>query len=299
LIETGLGGRFDATNVFGTPALTIISPISMDHMSWLGDSIEKIAFEKAGILKPGVRAIIGPQEESAHSVIAARGRELASPLVTHGNDWTFSKNSEGFVLEDGKNSQDLPPPSLAGDHQIINAATAVVAACRLNELNIPIDAIRKGIQTAFWPGRLQKLKGALANRLPDGWSLWLDGGHNVAAAEGLAAASAKWDDQPLHLVFGFLNNRDPTAFLTPLAKQVSTLQAIQIPDEEASLTAEDAARAALEAGVPAQAAKNFVEAIDLIVSDSATPGRILICGSLYLAGAVLAYEEAPPEDGAL
>lgn len=292
LIETGLGGRFDSTNIFEKPALTIITPVSMDHMSWLGNTIADIAFEKAGILKSGVPAVIGPQLPDAHAVIAKCAREVGANIITHGKDWNFEECSDGFLLKLSNLEIALPRPSLAGNHQTMNAATAAIAAKVIPGLSISNDAIINGLQRTTWPGRLQKLTGPLAARLPEGWSLWLDGGHNTAAAKALANAAASWKDQPLHLVFGFLNSRDPKAFLKPLVDYAKTLQALSIPGEEASLTAASIAEAARAVGIAATEANDFVAAINRIVVSSDMPGRILICGSLYLAGVILAYEEA-------
>ena len=298
LIETGLGGRFDSTNIFEEPALTIITPVSMDHMAWLGETIADIAFEKAGILKSGVTGVIGPQLPDAHSVIAKRAKEVGANNVTHGKDWDVRDYGDGFLLKINDLEIALPRPSLAGSHQTINAATAALAARLVPELSISNAAIIQGLQRTTWPGRLQKLTGHLAARLPEGWSLWLDGGHNTAAANALAGAASRWQDQPLHLIFGFLNSRDPRAFLKPLADYAKTLQAVAIPGEEFSLTTASITKAARESGIVASEATDFITAIDKIALSSDEPGRILICGSLYLAGAVLAYEEAPPKDGA-
>jgi dihydrofolate synthase/folylpolyglutamate synthase len=298
LIETGLGGRFDSTNIFEKPALTIITPVSMDHTAWLGHTIADIAFEKAGILKSGVTGVIGPQQPDAHAVIAKRAKEVGAKIITHGKDWDFYDSDDGFLLKMSDLEITLPRPSLAGNHQTINAATAAITARVLPDISISNAAIIKGIQRTTWPGRLQKLTGRLATHLPKGWSLWLDGGHNTAAANTLATTALGWKDQPLHIIFGFLNSRDPKAFLQPLADFTKTLQAVAIPGEEASLTSASAAKAAREVGIVATEATDFIAAIDRIILSSDTPGRILICGSLYLAGAVLAYEEAPQKDGA-
>lgn len=298
LIETGLGGRFDSTNIFEEPALTIITPVSMDHMDWLGHTIADIAFEKAGILKTGVPSVIGPQLPDAHAVIAKCAKEVGANIITHGKDWDFCNSGDGFLLNIGDLEIPLPRPSLPGNHQTINAATAAMAARVVPDLSISNAAIIKGLQHTTWPGRLQKLTGPLAARLPEGWSVWLDGGHNTAAANALATSASEWKDQPLHLIFGFLNSRDPRAFLKPLANHAKTLQAVAIPGEETSLTPAGIAKAAREIGIVATEETDFVAAIDRIILSSDTPGRILICGSLYLAGAVLAYEEAPSKDGA-
>ena len=298
LIETGLGGRFDSTNVFEKPALTIISPVSMDHMSWLGNTLAEIAFEKAGILKPNVAAVIGPQQAEAGNVIKIRATEIGTMTLTHGKDWSFFSDTDGCSMSIDNRKITLPRPALTGEHQITNAVTAAIAAKQLTQLNLSDDAIRSGIQNARWPGRLQQLDGALANLMPTGWSLWLDGGHNAAASEALAAVAKHWDNQPLHLVFGFLNSRDPVDFLSPLAEHIDTLQAVAIPGEEASLSATETAAASKQLGIITETADGFVEALHRIIEQAGKPGRILICGSLYLAGAVLAYEEAPPKGGA-
>ena len=298
LIETGLGGRFDSTNIFEKPALTIITPVSMDHMAWLGHTIADIAFEKAGILKSGVTGVIGPQLPDAHAVIAERAKEVGANIITHGKDWDFQNCGDGFLLKMNDLEITLPRPSLVGSHQTINAATAALAARLVPELSISNAAIIKGLKRTTWPGRLQKLTGRLASRLPKGWSLWLDGGHNTAAANALATVASRWQDQPLHIIFGFLDSRDPRAFLKPLADYAKTLQAIAVPGEESSLTTASITKAARESGIVATEATDFITAIDKIALSSDKTGRILICGSLYLAGAVLAYEEAPPKDGA-
>jgi len=292
LIETGLGGRFDATNVFARPALTAITPVSMDHMRFLGDTLAAIAFEKAGILKPGVSGVIGPQQDAARAVIEARAAEIAAPLCIHGRDWRAAPIAHGFRLEDGAAALDLPPPSLPGRHQIDNAATAAICARRLD---IADAAIATGITRAVWPARLQRLdRGPLGARLGPGWELWLDGGHNPAAAEALADVLAGWADRPLYLVFGAGDRRDPVAFLAPLAPHVAALRAVAIPGEESSLSADAACRAAREAGIPAAAAESVGAALEEIAALEPAGGRVLICGSLYLAGAVLAQNETPP-----
>jgi dihydrofolate synthase/folylpolyglutamate synthase len=303
LIETGLGGRFDATNVFTKPALTIITPVSMDHMSWLGDTLDQIAFEKAGILKTGVPSVIGPQMPNGLAVIERRAAEIDSPLLVSGRDWQVRTISTGFLVEDGEDVTSFPHPALSGPHQRVNAATAVIAARRLPALQLDPDAIAKGLATASWPGRMQDLTATeLGARLPPGWSLSLDGGHNVAAAEALVTIARDGGDKPLHLVFGALSSRDPTEFLKPLAPYVAGFQAVAIPGEETTLSAEDCCAAAHIVGIKADIASSVTGALDAIAGSSTDgkPGRVLICGSLYLAGAVLAdiEKQAPPKGGA-
>lgn len=302
LIETGLGGRFDATNVFARPALTIITPVSMDHMSWLGGTLEQIAFEKAGILKPGVTSVIGPQMPNGLKVIERRAAEIDSPLLVSGRDWRVQAISTGFRVEDGEDITSFPRPALSGPHQYINAATAIVAARQLAALQLDPEAIANGLTTAIWPGRMEDLTATtLGARLPTGWSLTLDGGHNVAAAEALVAI-ARDSGTPPHLVFGALSSRDPTEFLKPLAPYVAGLQAVAIPGEETTLSAEDCCAAARIVGIKADIAGSIPGALDAIAASATDgkPGRVLICGSLYLAGAVLAdiEKKAPPKGGA-
>lgn len=298
LIETGLGGRFDATNVFDRPALTAITPVSMDHLSFLGDTLKAIAFEKAGILKNDTPAIIAPQHAVASRVIRDRADEVSAPLWCFGRDWQADTTSDGIVLRDGEETILLPPPSLLGPHQTVNAGLAAICARRLPDLPISADALAEGLRTAIWPGRLQRLdSGPLAAHLKPGWELWLDGGHNAAAADMLAQVASTWNDKPLHLIFGALAARDPTDFLAPLAPHARHLYGVAIPGEETTLEAAAAVSAARSAGLAASEAASVSDALMAIAQASDGPGRILICGSLYLAGAVLAQNETPPKGG--
>ena len=269
LIEVGLGGRFDATNVIAHPGLTAITPVAMDHMHYLGDTLAKIAFEKAGILKPGVPAVIGRQEPEALAVIEARAAELAAPLTIAGREfgpWTGAA------------------PSLAGAHQRDNAAQA--AACA-RALGIPESAIAAGVATASWPGRFQRLTaGKLAGRLAPGWELWLDGGHNPGAARAIAAMLAEWRDRPVHLVYGMLNTRAPADFLAPLAPFVAGIGTVTIPGEANAIPANDLAEAATKLGITAAPHLSLAAALDAVPRHGT--GRVLVCGSLYLVGAALA-----------
>ncbi len=295
LIETGLGGRFDATNVFDRPALTAITPVSMDHLSFLGDTLEAIAFEKAGILKIDTPAIIAPQDTITTRVIQDRAVQMGAPLWCFGTDWRADITPDGIELRDGDETLSLPPPSLVGPHQTVNAGLAAICARRLPNLPVSVDALAQGLRTAIWPGRLQRLdNGALAAHLKPGWELWLDGGHNAAAAAMLAQMASTWNDKPLHLVFGALAARDPAEFLAPLARHATHLRGIAIPGEETTLGADAAVSAARSVGIPAAAAGSVTDALTAIAQAATVPGRILICGSLYLAGAVLAQNETPP-----
>ncbi len=298
LLETGLGGRLDATNVIARPRLTVITPISIDHVHYLGEGLAGIAGEKAGILKPGVSAVVGRQPEAARAVVEARAAEVGSPLSLHGRDWSCVPHDAGFIYRDAAGELSLPRPALAGAHQVENAAMAVACARQLGEWSLDEAAIRRGLEGARWPGRLQRLtRGPLADLLAGaagreekgpGWEVWLDGGHNAAAGEALAEVLAGWSDRPVHLIYGMLNTKAARDFLRPLAPHAASLHAVAIPGEAASLSAETAAAEARESGFAALPAAGVQEALEAILAAAETPGRVLICGSLYLSGRVLA-----------
>jgi dihydrofolate synthase/folylpolyglutamate synthase len=287
LMETGLGGRLDATNVIARPKLTALSPISLDHQGFLGDHLEQIAFEKAGILKPGVPCVVGPQPAQALAVIEARAAEVGAPLRRHGRDWMARAVDDRLLVAVGDEELELPLPALPGCHQIDNAGLAVACALELGELAPDLPAIARGLLEASWPARLQRLSsGPLARLLPEGAELRLDGGHNPAAAEALAASMSQGRD-PLHLVVGMLSSKDLCGFLAPLAPMASTLRAVPVPDEAASRDPQEIAGAALQLGIPAVVAADVASAIGQIAAEESAPYQILICGSLYLAGHVL------------
>ncbi|MGH7053259.1 MAG: bifunctional folylpolyglutamate synthase/dihydrofolate synthase [Stellaceae bacterium] len=287
LLEVGLGGRLDATNLVRRPAATAITPISLDHQAFLGDTIAVIAGEKAGILKPGVPAVLAPQTPEAQTVLEARARAVGAPLYRWGEEWR-SFPSDGGMRYEGKSWQlDLPRPSLFGAHQIVNAGTAIACLEHLDALPVSAEAIAAGLRQIEWPARLQRLtRGPLIAMMP-GWELWLDGGHNPGCGEVLAAVAADWHDRPLHLVVGMLNTKDAAGFLRPLSPYVRDLRAVTIPGEDNALPAEAIAAAAHEAGIPAQTAPSLAAAFAEIAATS-KEGRVLICGSLHLAGVVLA-----------
>ncbi len=288
LLEVGLGGRLDATNVVERPLATAITPVSFDHMQYLGDTLEAIAGEKAGILKPGVPAVVAPQPPAALAAIERRAAEVGAPLSLLQRGWRWQRSAEGFTLEGPEGRSDWPRQSLRGAHQIDNAATALVLADRLGGLAPSGAAKRRGLVEAVWPARLQRLtRGPLAEALPDGWELWLDGGHNAAAGEALAAALAEWGDRPLHLVYGMLNTKAAEGFLRPLAPHAADLRGVAIPGEPATLSAEEATVHARACGIAAEPADSVAEALAAIRAAGGPPARILICGSLYLAGHVL------------
>ncbi|MSO54934.1 MAG: bifunctional folylpolyglutamate synthase/dihydrofolate synthase [Rhodospirillales bacterium] len=289
ILETGLGGRLDATNVIARPAATVITPISFDHEHYLGTTLAAIAGEKAGIIKPDVVCLSAQQLPEAATVIAARAKSQNAPLRVIGADIGVQPTADGFVLETAGQRISLPLPGLIGGHQIGNAALAAATVAALPQFAIDEVAMARGLREAQWPARLQRLQqGPLAQSLPAGWELWLDGGHNPAAGEVIAAHAGKaWTDRPLSLIVGMLNTKDRAGFLRPLAARAERLEAVAIPGEKNSLPAEDVAATAQGLGLKARVASSIAAALTAIVRDAPTPGRILICGSLYLAGTVL------------
>jgi len=289
LLETGLGGRLDATNVVACPALTALTPISIDHVNFLGDSLDRIAAEKAGILKAGVSCVVAAQDAVAKEVIMSRAEALSVPLITDGEGWEFTADDAGLRIDTGRRTLHLPAPGLTGAHQAANAAQAVTIMDQLKAPLIGEEVLAEGLTTVDWPARLQRLDdGDLAAQLPDGWELWLDGGHNAAAGSVLANQAAAWNDQPLYLIAGILNSKDPTEFLTPLAAQVACLTTVPIPGEAASVEPAALAQLASDLGFTVTAKSSVAAAISALTQNSVGPARILICGSLYLAGHVLA-----------
>ena len=287
LLEVGLGGRLDATNVVEQPAASVITPISMDHMQYLGDTLEAIAFEKAGVMKTGSPVAIAPQDPRALAVLERRAAEVRAVVSRAGREWDYAVEGEALRFQ----GRSYPLPCLAGPHQAANAATALATALLLAtgrpELGLDEKAMGAGLTRAVWPARLQLLaQGPLRDLLPTGWELWLDGGHNAAAGEALAAQARLWQaagGRPLHVVFGMLNTKAAEDFIAPLLPLAASVQAVSIPGEPNSLTAEEAA--ARGPGIVPRG--SLAEALAAI-PQAGPPARVLICGSLYLAGRVLA-----------
>ena len=283
LLEVGLGGRLDATNVVARPRLTAITPVSIDHREFLGDTLPEIAGEKAGILKRAVPCVVGRQEEAALAVIEARASRVGAPLIARGQHWHAYQERGRLVFQDERGLLDLPLPALQGPHQVENAGTALAA---LRALGAPEAACEAAVTKAEWPARLQRItRGPLAEAAGRA-ELWLDGGHNPAAGQALADALAAMPRRPTHLVCGMLRTKDAEGFLRPLAPLVDALSAVAIPDEDATLAAADTAAAARAAGIEARAAQGAREAVAAIAG-AEPAARILICGSLHLAGRVL------------
>ncbi len=283
LMEVGLGGRVDATNVFERPEITVITPISIDHEQFLGNTLAKIATEKAGIIKRGVPCVVGPQPEEAMDVIEATAARLGAPLIAFGQHWHVYEEAGRLVYQDERGLLDLPLPALMGEHQIQNAGAAIAV---LRALGADEAACEAATANAEWPARMQRLKsGPLVEAAGDA-ELWLDGGHNAAAGIALADVLAKLPMRPTHLICGMLNTKDVTGYMRPLAGQVAGLTAISIPDEQNTLSAEDTEAAARSVGIEATSAENALAALTAIIAQE-PDARVLICGSLYLAGAIL------------
>ncbi len=295
LLEVGLGGRLDATNVIDAPLATVITAVSIDHEKFLGDTVTAIAHEKAGILKRGRPAIIGPQGEAALEEIERSAARARAELFIANRDWTAYRESGRLVYQDEDGLVDLPAPRLPGRHQFTNAGTAV-ATLRRAGLALPREAFERGLGTVEWPARLQSLtSGALVQRVPDA-EIWLDGGHNPAAGVVIAEAMAdleERDPKPLVLIAGMLTTKDPAGFFAPFAGLARRAITVPIPGSDAGRAPGELARIAGNAGVSAESADSVSAALDRLSGDERR-GRILICGSLYLAGAVLAENGTPP-----
>lgn len=292
LLETGLGGRLDATNVVPEPKMTVITSISLDHQEFLGDSLAKIATEKAGILRPGVPCVVAPQPEEAMRAIEQVADRVGAPLYRADAEWRFWPEHGGLAVEHAQGMMDLPAPRLLGRHQLQNAA---IAAMALRLLGFEEPEIRKGLAKAEWPARLQRLRSGTLPEIAPEAEIWLDGGHNPGAAEVVAEQMASFEESasaPLFLIFGMIRSKDPAAYLRAFKGLARRVFAVPIPGEPAALAPETLAAAAISVGLPAQTAGSVESAVRSIATDwrrlGATPSpRILICGSLYLAGRVL------------
>jgi len=288
ILETGLGGRLDATNVVETPAMTVITTISLDHQQYLGETLGEIAGEKAGILKRGAPCLVGPQTDEAMDAIERRADALGAELITYGRDWQSWEEHGRLIFQDNGGLMDLGPPALAGRHQYLNAGVAIAA---LKRLGCDDEACAAGPALAQWPGRLQRLRGGmLADCAPEGADIILDGGHNEAAGKALAdylATATELSGHPVYLVCGMLKTKNAADFFAPFDGVARRVYTVPIPDAEASFSADELANLARSAGLYAEACQNVADAV-YAIGASAEPGaRIVICGSLYLVGATL------------
>jgi dihydrofolate synthase / folylpolyglutamate synthase len=299
LLEVGLGGRLDATNVVDHPLATVITPVSFDHAEHLGDTIGKIAAEKAGILKIGAAAIVAAQPREALAAIERHAARIKVPIRVAGEDWTATEERGRLVYQDDAGLLDLPAPKLYGRHQFENAGVAIAALRAVGELKLPATAFETGIATAEWPARMQRLsQGSLAALAPIGGELWLDGGHNADGGRAIANALADLEERvsrPLILIVGMLATKDCEGFLKNFAGLAQRIVAVPISHQEKCLPSDVIAGVARTVGIPAQSSTDINSALAAIRSfDLDPPPRILITGSLYLAGEVLAANGTPP-----
>ncbi len=288
LLEVGLGGRYDATNVIRQPVASVITPVGMDHREFLGDTIAKIAGEKAGIIKQGRPVIVGPQTGEAMAVIEAEAAAHNAPMAVAGRDWTADRLANGgFRYNSRQADWTLPPPSLPGMHQVWNAGTAIAVLETLEVPGFRRDIAAAGVVQAEWPARLQRLPagGVLAAMAAPAGPVWVDGAHNAPAVEALTAEIRTWPVKPV-LVTGMLRNKDYPAMLGILAPHVRQMLAVPVPRSSAGLAPEELAAAAETAGMTAASFASLPEALKAAAGRA--PGApVLIAGSLYLAGEAL------------
>lgn len=297
LLEVGLGGRLDATNVIPPPLLTAITPISLDHQYYLGETLEAIAGEKAGIIKEGSTAVVGPQPPEVLSVIDLRAASVGATVLAYGRDWGAGTCPEGLKYQDDIGTLLLPKPGLFGAHQIANAGAAIACALQLRKRfqKITTVSLAEGLRKVEHPARMQRLiTGPLVDLLPDTCELWLDGGHNPGAGEALAETLKDWRDRPLFLIVGMIDSKDPRGFLEPLQPFAKTIRTVTIPDEANSVAGNRLAAIAQDIGYADAASVDSVSEGLREIADRALGARVLICGSLYLAGRVLAENRCPP-----
>jgi dihydrofolate synthase / folylpolyglutamate synthase len=297
LLEVGLGGRLDATNVVEQPLACVITRVSLDHRDFLGDTIAAIAGEKAGILKPGVPAAIASQTREALAAIERQASRVKAPLVIAGESWTATEERGRLVYQDDDGLLDLPAPRLYGRHQFENAGTAI-AALRIGGLKLPATAFERGMLRVDWPARMQRLaQGRLPPLLPPESELWLDGGHNADGGRAIAAALADLEERvsrPLIVVVGMLATKDAQGFLRNFAGLVRRVIAVPIHQDKA-IPATELADIARGIGIPALARDTIESALLTIGKLELAPApRVLITGSLYLAGEVLQDNGTPP-----
>lgn len=306
LLETGLGGRLDATNVVERPAATVLTPIALDHQSFLGDTLAAIAAEKAGILKKQTPCFSARQAAEAASVIRKRAKVLRAPIMWEAEHWRALPDGGGggwlYQTPGGSPLETwrLPAPGLAGHFQVNNAALALACAQSVLGDSLEPEALARGIRTAHWPGRLQRLDaGRLRDLLPTDWEVWLDGAHNPAAAAVLAAeALQNWRDRPNLFVVGMLRTKDAAGFLAALAAAAEQIVAVTVPGSAASLTGDELRTLGRSTGLEIRCAASLEDALrSLAGATTGRPARVVICGSLYLAGWVLTRNAPQPPPG--
>ena len=301
IIEVGLGGRFDATNVIKRPAVSVVMPISLDHEAYLGDRVELIAAEKAGIIKRRVPVVIGAQDtEAAQRVLVETAERLGCQIILYGQDFLAFEENGRMIYQDEEGLMDLMPPRLAGRHQIANAAAAI-AAVKAAGFEVGHAAANRAMGAVEWPGRMQKLPaGRLSKLAPTGSEIWIDGGHNPGAGVVIAEALAEQEEKlprPLFLICGMINTKDQTGFFRAFHGMVRHVYTVPVSSSDAGVANSELAGRAEDAGLSAEPMNSVASALMLLRDtwdNSEPPPRILIGGSLYLVGAVLAENGTPP-----
>lgn len=283
LMETGCGGRYDPTNIIEKPALTIITTISYDHMGILGDSLQQIAWHKAGIMRPDVPCVISFQSSEVMEVLLYEANEIGAIPCVYGIHWRTQRSENGLAYGTAEGVAEFPAPNLLGPHQYINAANAMTAATVLTEMDLTQAQVIHGLTHAKWPARMEHItQGAIAKSLKDGWELWVDGGHNLAAGHAVAAhIENNWQDKPTYLIFGTTQGKDIEGILTPLLPQVKACAVMPVISEPQSYSPDILANMIAPLGTQAIQAENADDAIEKIMASGA-PGRILVFGSMYL-----------------
>ncbi|MDR9763539.1 folylpolyglutamate synthase/dihydrofolate synthase family protein [Rhizobium redzepovicii] len=302
IIEVGLGGRFDATNVISDPAVSVIMPISLDHQPYLGDRVELIAAEKAGIMKPGLPVVIGHQEyDAALDVLMSTAERLHCPSAVFGQDFMVHEEYGRLVYQDEFGLADLPLPRLPGRHQYANAAAAI-RAVKAAGFTVTETMMEKAMNSVEWPGRLQRLgEGRLLAHAPAGAEIWIDGGHNPGAGEVIAEAMANFEERqsrPLFLIIGMINTKDPVGYFKAFAGLVEKVFCVPIRNSDAMIDPVILSNAAYDAGLvaePMSTVGDALEAIKAVLDPEGLPPRILVGGSLYLVGDVLSDNGTPPK----
>jgi dihydrofolate synthase/folylpolyglutamate synthase len=304
VMEVGLGGRFDATNVLVNPAACLITPIGLDHQAYLGDTIEKIAFEKAGIIKPGAPVFVADQPDSVLNVIRTVAEERNCRITIARQDYDYFEQAGRFLYQDESGLLDLPMPSLAGNHQLANAALAITALRdRIPELSA--EAIETGLCNTVWPGRFERLRpgkitGALPSKSAAGLDIWIDGGHNPQAAGIVATELAALDERapmPVVMIAGMLTTKDAAGFFATFQGLVSSVWTVPVNDSDSGFAPDALSELVESNGIPSTPAESVHQALTEIASRYAGTGmvRVLICGSLYLVGEVLRENATPPK----
>ena len=294
IMEVGLGGRFDATNVISSPAASLIMPVSLDHQAFLGDHVELIAAEKAGIIKPGSPVVVGfQQEDAARDVLVETADRLGCPVAVYGQDYHAHEEHGRLVYQDETGLADLPIPNLNGRHQLANAAAAI-RALKAAGFDLSNSDIETGLQQAEWPGRMQKLnEGMVFEIAPFGAEIWIDGGHNPGAGQAIAETMAELEERqprPLFMITGMINTKDPVGYFSAFVDMARHVYTVPVTGSDAGIDPVVLAGEAAKAGISAQPALDVSQAMELMKEDWGDmdqPPRILIGGSLYLVGDVL------------